>query len=329
MQNSKDLTWHNISSKAGEERILSAWAKYTDSWKPQSNGKIIIRCPDAASKHHRGDHDPSGVIFPSNTYQRGQCSGCDGKWTLLDLIMDREGLTFKEAAAFLIGGDIESLPTNKIPSKTEPKTDPTATLKTAEFIWKISKPITDPKVFPYLSKLKSVDGFIKFKAAYKSYRATFVSWVYDKDSFKKKGLQFISVNPGPKGRHSKTFQGGVCGVFLLTGDHLKHKKHVYLCEGMRTGLALFEAFQCSVMVCYIKTNLTAGVKLIQGRQPDKSIIIAADNDRNDDGIKAAREAKEAAGDDRTNIIMPVETGKDFYDLLEGGQISRPAYQYKC
>jgi len=73
----------------------------------QSGDKFLYRCPI-----HSGDNDPSFIVYPVGTkgrsYQTYHCFGCHSGINIINLKMDLEGITAKEAVgSFLKGINID------------------------------------------------------------------------------------------------------------------------------------------------------------------------------------------------------------------------------
>jgi len=99
---------------------------------------------------------------------------------------------------------------------------------------------------------------------------------------------------------------------FLTGGELKGHFHIipgeghtaYLVEGYATGATVHEATGAEVVVAFSAGNLKA---VAAAYKTDKRLIVAADNDASETGLKAAQ----ATG---LQFIMPDIVGKDFNDI---------------
>lgn len=91
------------------------------------------------------------------------------------------------------------------------------------------------------------------------------------------GVQFIY----PKG--DKRFLAGTekKGSFFSIGKDTT--KPLIICEGVATGLSLYECLGLPILVAFDAGNLLPVAKMAREKYPDREIIIAADNDTETDG----------------------------------------------
>ena len=108
-------------------------------------------------------------------------------------------------------------------------------------------------------------------------------------------------------------QGG--GVSLFRSEH---HETLIVCEGLETGLSLYQVEAFSVFVMLSATNLQKGITF-QNHKPNK-IIIAADND--EAGLKAANQASIIFLNQGIEVSIAVpKHGNDFNDtLIHEGEI---------
>ncbi len=124
-------------------------------------------------------------------------------------------------------------------------------------------------------------------------------------------LQFIAADG------SKLFlKGGqIHGGFHAVGD-LREGRTVYLCEGVATGLTIYEGTGQPVVMAFSAGNLTpAGQALRQLLGPSISIVVVADNDESGTGQREAAKAAEAVGG---RVVMPPSVGMDANDYAQSG-----------
>ena len=127
-----------------------------------------------------------------------------------------------------------------------------------------------------------------------------------------RSLQTIDAK-GSKGFHPG---GEKRGNFFLIGE-LSQK--IYICEGVSTGLSIFEATGAGVVVAFDASNLLPVAKNIKTKHLDKTIIIAADNDHTKEGNTGLSVAKKISKELGLDYCCPrfeeSEGGSDFNDLM--------------
>lgn len=138
-------------------------------------------------------------------------------------------------------------------------------------------------------------------------RGEIICPIYDISTGGLISAQLISENGG------KHFIGGLnvgggCAVINKT-----HSKNIIVCEGLATGLAIFEAFgrkDCCILCALSAMNIYSVLSKLKKCSAAKTII-AADND--DVGL---RYANKAAIDFGVGIVYPPNFGNDFNDLYQ-------------
>ena len=127
-------------------------------------------------------------------------------------------------------------------------------------------------------------------------------------------LQFIAKN-GDK----RFLTGGrVKGCYYAIGD-LKDK--IYICEGIATGLSIYVATKCRVIVAFCVNNLLPVAITTKNKYPNQEIVICSDNDQwtsSNTGLNKAKEATKAIG---AKLAVPqfkntVTKPTDFNDLAQ-------------
>ena len=112
---------------------------------------------------------------------------------------------------------------------------------------------------------------------------------------------------------------------FLTGGRKKGCYHsigkpqsiIYICEGYATGASVYEATGDAVVVALDSGNLMAVAQSIRTKYPDIKLILCADDDVNQTGIKKANEAGKLVN---ASVVMPdfgennTDTLTDFNDL---------------
>lgn len=114
-----------------------------------------------------------------------------------------------------------------------------------------------------------------------------------------------------KGFYYKASTTGAC--FPLIPFTNAKPNTLLICEGVATAASLFKAFNFEVEVIAAMNchNIINVAEVFKRKYPKKEIIIAADNDKNRAGIKAAEASVNAGYADR--IILPPEQGTDWND----------------
>lgn len=129
---------------------------------------------------------------------------------------------------------------------------------------------------------------------------------------------------------------------FLTGGRKKGCYHsigkpqsiIYICEGYATGASVYEATGDAVVVALDSGNLMAVAQSIRTKYPDIKLILCADDDVNQTGIKKANEAGKLVN---ASVVMPdfgennTDTLTDFNDLhqlkgLEAVKLQLEAYK---
>ena len=139
---------------------------------------------------------------------------------------------------------------------------------------------------PYL-KRKGVSACPGLKA----YSNDLIVPVYGSDG---KVLSFQRIDPdgGKKFKAGAPVSGGFFPIRGEKGGAL------YICEGLATGLSIYEATKQKTVLCaFSANNLTHVAQMARKRYPDRIIILCADNDKiteektgNNPGIESATEA---------------------------------------
>lgn len=96
------------------------------------------------------------------------------------------------------------------------------------------------------------------------------------------------------------------GFFTIDG----HKHCVILCEGLATGLTLNQTLGLYVFVCFSAHNMVKVAEELKNKKIGK-ILIAADNDESDTGLKEAKKCLLELPN--AQILMPPDVGDDWND----------------
>ncbi|WP_394807502.1 toprim domain-containing protein [Nitrosomonas sp.] len=168
-------------------------------------------------------------------------------------------------------------------------------------IWNRCKPITKQSEHLYL-----VNKRIQPHGA-RIYGDALVIPIYN-ESDELVNLQFISLN----GEKRFLSGGRKRGCFHIISDL---SQCILICEGFATGASLFEDSGQRVVIAFDAGNLLPVAKNIRDLSPDTEIIICADNDLSGVGQAKAREAALSIGG---KILIPLESGMDWNDVLTGG-----------
>jgi phage/plasmid primase-like uncharacterized protein len=137
-------------------------------------------------------------------------------------------------------------------------------------------------------------------------------------------LQFIAEN----GAKRFLTGGRVKDCYYAIGD-LKNK--IYICEGIATGLSIYEATRCRVIVAFCANNLLPVAMTTKSKYVNQEIIICSDNDQWTTSNTGLSKAKEAAKAVSAKLAVPqfkntVTKPTDFNDLAQLEGLEEVAYQ---
>lgn len=126
-------------------------------------------------------------------------------------------------------------------------------------------------------------------------------------------LQRISAD-GEKRFHKG---GKVQGHFYPIGL-TETPKDLYICEGIATGLTIYQLHKTPVIVAFNAKNLIPVAECMRWRYPDAAIVIAGDNDHTtpgNPGMAAAEiaAARSTGADNSTSWVVPDFTGLPYTD----------------
>ncbi len=191
----------------------------------------------------------------------------------------------------------------------------------AQQLWEQSPPAHDHH--PYLQRKK-----VKSQGMLHQYKNTLIIPLHDKEG-KLHSLQFISAQGDKQFLTDGKTQGHYFSMGTLTSP-------IYLCEGIATGLSIYEATQCYTVTAFYANNLLAVAQAIHQKYPQSSLILCADNDawtKENPGLRKATDAAIAVG---AKVVIPdfsqidVSTKPtDFNDLMQLGGIKAVKEQLKC
>jgi putative DNA primase/helicase len=126
-------------------------------------------------------------------------------------------------------------------------------------------------------------------------------------------ISYQRIPPDGKGKRFPKGCPVACGWFAIKGDG----GPLAICEGIATGLSIYQASGGTVLCAFSAGNLAAVARMAQTRYPERIIILAADNDTETEartgknpGLEAARTAAAAVG----GLLAVPEAGGDFNDL---------------
>jgi len=136
------------------------------------------------------------------------------------------------------------------------------------------------------------------------------------ESNKLVGLQFIHEDGSKKFLTGTAKKGG---FFIIGGRDTD--KPLLICEGLATGLSLYEAVGFPALVSFDAGNLLPVAEMARGKYPDRDIVLCADYDNPSDGYPAPggiglAKATEAAVAVGGSLAVPRYNGNkvDFNDL---------------
>lgn len=144
------------------------------------------------------------------------------------------------------------------------------------------------------------------------------------------GILLVPVTDGEQ-IHSLQFIRSDGGKMFLPGGKVKghfypigmtdNPEKILICEGVATGLTLYEDTQYPVIVAFNAGNLTSVAESIRWKYPDSGILICGDNDHATDRNPGRTKAMEAAGRCGGDWVVPDFKGlnvgpkdTDFNDL---------------
>ena len=109
---------------------------------------------------------------------------------------------------------------------------------------------------------------------------------------------------------------------------------VAICEGVATGISVFEATGWTVLAAGDTTQLVAVAKMARRMMPAARIIICADDDRMTEGNPGVTKAREAAEASRGEVRVPVfddldSRGTDYNDLHQEQGLSEVKLQLEA
>jgi putative DNA primase/helicase len=106
-----------------------------------------------------------------------------------------------------------------------------------------------------------------------------------------------------------------CGYFPIGNDKTGP---LLICEGLATGLSLYEATGHTVLVAFNAGNLKPVAQMARARYPDRTIVICGDDDRQTEGNPGRSKATIAALAVGAKLALPFfqssQAGTDFNDL---------------
>lgn len=127
-----------------------------------------------------------------------------------------------------------------------------------------------------------------------------------------KSLHFIS----PLGNKWFLKDGQIKGNYFLI-NIASYSNKIIICEGYSTGASLMEATKLPTVIAFNAGNLLDVARNIRARYPNKEIIIAADNDSQNEINTGVTKGKEAAKAVSGKLVYPqfigTDQGTDFND----------------
>lgn len=197
----------------------------------------------------------------------------------------------------------------------------------AQELWKNAKPADDSH--PYLlAKNVSPHGL-----RVRGENLLIPCYRFDDEagSFTISTLQTISPD-GEDFKKRFLFDSTKKGGFYEITNKEAPKDQLILCEGFATGASIFEATGISTLVCFDAGNLPTVAELIRAKYPDFKLIIAADDDWQNNPNTGLVKAKEAALEVGGYLTIPTFLNKrgdkdtDFNDLARLSGVDTVRFQ---
>lgn len=173
-------------------------------------------------------------------------------------------------------------------------------------IWNKSTEATD---HPYLIK-KGIKPYIARQFG----KAVVVPMHHDEELIT---LQFIDE----EGNKQFMKDGPVAGSYSLIGS-ITESATVYICEGYATAASIHEATSHPVVIAFNSGNLLKVAQIFREKYPNHSLIIAGDDDFQNEGNPGRKSATEAAEATQSRLIFPTFTEPrqphqtDFNDMAQ-------------
>ena len=173
-------------------------------------------------------------------------------------------------------------------------------------IWNKSTEVTD---HPYLIK-KGIKPYIA-----RQFGKAVVIPMYQDENLTT--LQFIDE----EGNKQFMKDGSVAGSYSLIGS-ISDSTTVCICEGYATGASIHEATSNPVVIAFNSGNLTKVAKTIREKYPFHSLIVAGDDDFQNESNPGRQSATEAAEATQSRLVFPIFTEPrqphqtDFNDMAQ-------------
>jgi putative DNA primase/helicase len=118
------------------------------------------------------------------------------------------------------------------------------------------------------------------------------------------GTRIHSIQRIDPNGEKRFYPGGkVRGHFYPIGFDEEHSE-IFICEGIATGLTIYQLQQAPVIVAFYASNLVPVSELIRWRYPEAAIVIAGDNDHATPGNPGKAAAELAAIQSFSNWTVP-------------------------
>jgi predicted P-loop ATPase/phage/plasmid primase-like uncharacterized protein len=112
------------------------------------------------------------------------------------------------------------------------------------------------------------------------------------------------------------------GLFPIGFNNNEIPTHIYICEGLSTGLSIYQTLDRPVVCAFDRGNLKEVAIAVKAKYPDALIIFAADNDEkaagdptneSNPGVYSAQQAAVKIG--ARWVVWPDEAGEDWNDVF--------------
>ncbi|MDL2286717.1 AAA family ATPase [Desulfococcaceae bacterium OttesenSCG-928-F15] len=269
------------------------------------NGEIH-RCGTVDKPNSKNGSYKAHGDEPASLYWKNWATGEEGTWS----VKGGKDLTAEEKAEFAR----RMAEARKIRDAEQARIH-AEKAKTAQAI---NSKAEDCSAHPYLvaKGVQPVTGL-------KVYNGAMVVPLYDENG-KIVSLQFIDAD----GKKRFLTGGRKKGCFFPIGKD--RTKPLLICEGVATGLSLYECTGNPVLVAFDAGNLLSVAKMARSKYPEREIILCADNDTETEGNPGLTKATEAAKAVGGSVAVPDLGGRkgDWNDLHQEKGIEEVHAQFK-
>lgn len=278
----------------------------------RKGGKLEGLCP------FHDERTPSFKIYEKD--ERYHCYGCGAHGDVFDFLQHMEGLDIRAAAERLTGGvfpvytpdRIEELRAKRAVLEAQDAARREAAMRSARERWIAADPNVTGHPYLLLKGVKSHGLRIEGDRL-------LISLIGDDGKIQT--LQSIDAS----GRKMFVSDAPVSGgLFVIGGKVASSETPVLLCEGYATAASLYEATGYVTVCAFNSGNMPKVAERLALRYPDKTYIVAGDDDRGKASNAGREAALASAAILKSEAIFPAfapdSSGTDFNDMAsESGQ----------